>query len=495
MQFERFKHVYQSLRFRLTLWNSAVVLLTAVAALFALREGLRVTLMREIDQQLTEDAQEIELAIQDFYPNFNQIREELNRKAEGHKAHGLFVRLLGPKNEEIWMTAHPPGYELPEIDPSDEANLVTAGNYRLARQHVELKDGTIFRIRIGTSLEFVENDVARLTRIIILIGGFILVLSPVGGFWLAGRATRPLADMHRTAEALRPDQLGERLPIRGSGDELDRLSATINGLLDRIADYIDRHRQFLANAAHELRSPLAAVQSSVEVALNAGRTPREYDELLGEIAEECGALRILVNQLLTLAEVEMAGTQSPVEAVSLNPIVLRSIEMFGGVAEERGIDLKTGQFDQAVVFGNALRLRQVTNNLIDNALKFNQAGGWVKVEIRRDLKRPMTLLCVSDSGPGISKDDIPHIFDRFYRGDKARQRDNPLHGSGLGLSICHAIVTLYGGTISVDNSGQGTTFTVELRQADRSPTDPDEAAGYQSRGSASPSSVLPANSA
>jgi signal transduction histidine kinase len=468
MQFEQIKNVYRSLRFRLTLWNSAVVLLTAVAALFALREGLRVTLMREIDQQLSEDAQEIALAIRDFYPKLEQIPRELDRKAEGHKAHQLFVYVIDPNGKTLWATPGAPQHDLPDIEPSDAPNLMTDGNFRLARQHVKVSDGQVFRIRIGTSLDFVENDVSRLTRIIILIGGIILVLSPVGGYWLAGRATSPLADMHRTAEALRPDRLDERLPIRGSGDELDRLSATINGLLDRIADYIDRHRQFLANAAHELRSPLAAVQSSVEVALNAGRTPREYDELLGEIAEECGALRSLVNQLLTLAEVEMASTQSPIESVPLAQIVTRSVEMFRGVAEERGIDLRIDKLDNTVVYGHALRLRQVVNNLIDNALKFNHQGGSVRVDLRTDPGRPMAILRVRDSGPGISSDDIPHIFDRFYRGDKARQRDNPLHGSGLGLSICHAIVTFYGGTIAVESPlGQGTIFTVELRLADK----------------------------
>lgn len=466
MRFERLKHVYHSLRFRLTLWNSAVVLLTAIAALVALREGLRVTLLSETDEQLRGDAEEIKLAIGRFYPNLEQIRGELDRKAEGHKAHNLFVRLLGPSGEEVWSTANSPELELPDSVPINKAKFTTLEGYRLAGQEVQLADGVQFRMWIGTSLEFIDQDVARLTSIIVLIGGFILVLSPLGGFWLAGRATRPLAAMHRTAEALRPDRLGERLPIRGSGDELDRLSATINGLLDRIAAYIDRHRQFLANAAHELRSPLAAVQSSVEVALNSGRSPREYEELLGEINEECGALRVLVNQLLTLAELEVAGSQSPATTVPMHQVVAKSIEMFRGVTEERGIDLRIDRLDEAIVVGHALRLRQVVNNLLDNALKFNRPGGWVAVDLLRDPERNIARLQIRDSGPGISAEDIPHIFDRFYRGDKARQRDNPLHGSGLGLSICQAIVSLYGGTISVQSPAMnGAIFTVELRLA------------------------------
>ncbi|MCC7085764.1 MAG: HAMP domain-containing histidine kinase [Pirellulales bacterium] len=466
MRFEQFKHIYRSLRFRLTLWNSAVVLLTAIASLVALREGLRVTLLSETDQQLRGDAQEIKLTIERLDLSQKQIIGELERKAEGHKAQNMFVRLIGPNEENAWTTDGAPNLELPSVASSGAARMMTIDNYRLASESVHLPSGSEYRVWIGKSLDFIEQDVSRLTGIIVLVGGFILVLSPLGGYWLAGRATRPLADMHRTAAALRPDRMNERLPIRGSGDELDRLSDTINGLLDRIAAYIDRHRQFLANAAHELRSPLAAVQSSVEVALTAGRTPREYHDLLGEIAEECGALRVLVNQLLTLAEVEMAGTQSPIEAVDLGQVVVRSVEMFRGAAEERGIDLCIDRLDRTLVFGNALRLRQVVNNLIDNALKFNHSGGWVKVEVTSEPDSPMATLRVSDSGPGISAEDLSHIFDRFYRGDKARQRDNPLHGSGLGLSICHAIVTLYGGTIRAGGSpGEGATFIVQLRRA------------------------------
>jgi signal transduction histidine kinase len=150
--------------------------------------------------------------------------------------------------------------------------------------------------------------------------------------------------------------------------------------------------------------------------------------------------------------------------------------MFRGVTEERGIDLRIDRLDEAMVVGHAIRLRQVVNNLLDNALKFNRPHGWVAVDLKRDPVDQIARLRIRDSGPGISPQDIPHIFDRFYRGDKARQRDNPLHGSGLGLSICQAIVSLYGGTIFVESPGMnGTTFTVELRLAEQDASLPQHA--------------------
>ncbi|MDZ4820827.1 MAG: ATP-binding protein [Planctomycetota bacterium] len=463
MRFEQFKSVYRSLRFRLTMWNSAVVLLTAVAALFALREGLRVTLLHETDQRLNEDSNEIALAIRELYPDIQLIQKELERKAEGHRVHGFFVRLMGPDGNQIWATSKAPPLPGGKGSITDDNTLVTVGDNRITHRTIRLADGTVFRVRIGTSLRFIEDEVGRLTGIIVLIGGVILVLSPVGGYWLAGRATRPLADMHRTAAALRPDRLDERLQIRHTGDELDRLSETINGLLDRIASYIDRHRQFLANAAHELRSPLTAVQSSVEVALNVGRSPKEYEELLYEVADECANLRGLVNQVLMLAEVEIGATQTLIEEVPFHQIVAKSAEMFRGVAEERNIELRVGRLEKVVVTGQAIRLRQVLNNLIDNAIKFNQAGGWVSIELTVDLPKQQARLVIADSGPGIPEADLPHIFERFYRGDRGRTRDPAMHGSGLGLSICQAIVVLYGGSIKATNlPDHGVQFVVSI---------------------------------
>src|SRR5690606_2175146 len=135
-----------------------------------------------------------------------------------------------------------------------------------------------FVIHVGTPTEFINQDVAQVTRIAAPVGLFLLILSPVGGFILAGRATRPLKKIIRTTQHLRPSRPTDRLPIRGTGDELDQLSVTINDFLDKIADFLDRHREFTADAAHELRSPMTAILSSVEIARSKERTPAEYEE-------------------------------------------------------------------------------------------------------------------------------------------------------------------------------------------------------------------------
>ena len=325
----------------------------------------------------------------------------------------------------------------------------------------------------------VTNDIGKLTRLMAGAGVVILFVAPLSGYFLAGRATRPLARIIATAARLGPRHMEERLPIRGTQDELDQLSHTINRFLDLLRDYLDRNREFVANAAHELRSPLAAIQSSVEVTLNSDRSVEEYQDMLGEVADQCGHLRILVNQLLLLAETDAARFPMEASTVRFDLVVRKSVEMFAGVAEEQGVDLSTDVIEPLTVEGDGGRLRQVISNLIDNSLKFTPRGGQVRVTLRRDAAQGQMVLTVADTGDGISPEDLPHVFERFYRGDKSRQRQDLAHGNGLGLSICQSIVMAHGGTIAVESDlGRGTIFTVFLPWSAIPGAEPQAAPGF-----------------
>jgi signal transduction histidine kinase len=300
------------------------------------------------------------------------------------------------------------------------------------------------------------------------VGLIVLLISPVAGHLLTNRTIQPLAQMIRTTARLRPGELGQRMPIRGTGDELDSLARTINGLLDRIANYLRQEHDFLANAAHDLRTPLAAIRSNVEVALGGRRTEAEYRELLALVIEQCSALQTLVNQLLLLAETDADRLRTDAEPVALDQVVAQACEMFEAVAEVQGIELRLAAAPAAVE-GNRHHLRQVLNNLLDNAIKFTAASlvpgqrGRVEVELMPDLARREVRLRISDTGPGISAEHLPHVFERFYRADQARNRDGAARGSGLGLSICRAIVEAHRGSIYAKSKpGHGATFNVVL---------------------------------
>jgi heavy metal sensor kinase len=469
MLFARLRPLFRTLRFRLTFWNTAVVLLWVVVSLFLVHEGLEYALLQEIDSILLEETLEMGMAVEAMELDSDAIHKEMDRKATAHKTHGWFVQLLDTADSPLWTSGTtPPPEDHPALSEKSP-DVQTVGNYRVAQRRFESKAGRpAYWVRVATSLDSIAYRVRRRTIITACVGVVFSLLAPLGGYWLAGRATKPLAEIIRLAARLRPSDMGGRLKVRGTGDELDQLSQTINGLADRIANYLNRHREFIANAAHELRSPLAAIQASVEVALNSERTSEEYKELLISTMNELNGLTKLVNQLLVLAENDAGTLEIPRVAVRLDQIVEKSVDMFRAVAEDRGIKLQFSPGSQTMVLGDLTRLRQVVNNLIDNSIKFTPDKGLVDVSLWPDPDHGAFELRVADSGPGISPEDLPHVFERFYRPRRLRGGESS-RGSGLGLSICKAIVNAHGGRIRVLRTGEsGTVFSVTLPAAQSS---------------------------
>lgn len=458
----RHREIFGSLRLRLTVWNTAVVLLMVVFTLWGVREGLRLILWDEADKQLVEDAEEVARTYEHLYPNLPEIYDEFDRKAIVHTYRSLHIRIFDQNQELLWTSsANAPERPFSTEYFANGLKPVTVGQYRLVHIKIEKPGIPVVTIRVGMSSEPLEYDIALISRLLLVVGSAALLISPLGGFWLAGRATRPIAQIIDTTDRLHPTSLDERLPLRGTRDELDRLSATINGFLDRIAAYLQQNREFTANAAHELRSPLAAIQNSLEVALNSDRTVEEYKEMLAELLDECAALRTLVNQLLLLAESDSGGMQPGTETVVLDQIVRRAYDMFLGVAEAAHVELRQARIEPVRVSGDAGRLRQVVNNLLDNAIKYTRAGGKVTISLMVQPDDGTVRLTVRDSGVGISEEQLPHIFDRFFRGDKSRQRDRQTRGLGLGLAICQSIIAAHNGRIEVESAvDRGTAFTV-----------------------------------
>lgn len=455
----------RSLRARLTIWNSVVVFVVGLFALLAVRQGLYFALLHETDIVLREEAEEILLTIKQTYPDRDAILSELQRKTIVHEQEGWFVQLRDAPAHTVWKSPSTP-QELQDraFDPTQRGRSTTSGPYRLVELSLEQPDMPTFLVRVGTATRFIDNDVQQVTRIAAPVGLLLLLLAPLGGYVLSGRATQPLQEIISTTAKLRPDRLDDRLKTRGTHDELDQLSQKINAFLDEISRHLDEHRDFIANAAHELRSPLAALQSSIDVTLGQERSPAEYELLLGTLSEQCENLTTTVNQLLLLAE-NAPNRRGHLERkpVDFSDLVRRSVEMFSGVAEERGIDLKSTIDSNVIVNGEANGLRQVINNLLDNALKFTPSAGHIIVTLRSLPAENRIELIVMDSGQGIPATEQERIFERFYQVDRSHQRQSRRHGSGLGLSICRAIVDNHDGTICVESdTGQGSQFRVTL---------------------------------
>lgn len=463
MHFGLLKHLPPALRFRLTFWNTIVILVLVGSALCGVRELVRWTLISELNDGLSEDVLDVQLTIDRFGLDWAQLAAELDPKVESNKDRAWFVRIYSsPDGELLWTSRDAPMLNVPKAR-AVKPGTYDRGNYHLMQQSIPAGKRTPpLIVRVGVLRNRVDEDVWRLTEWMLTAFAVILIAAPLSGYWLAGRATRPLATILHTTARLHPDNLSERLPLRGSGDELDQLSATLNGMLDRLAAHLEQQRVFVANAAHELRSPLTAMRTALEVTLERERSPAEYRELFADLIEECASLGNLIKHLLLLAEGD-AGLLHADGQVRLDQLAQAATDMFQGIAEQRGITLQAHLPQAVAIRGNRVHLREVIHNLLDNALKFTPQGGEVSLEVRDGPGSTQAQLIVRDTGEGIPPEDLPNVFERFWRADKSRQRAQPGGGSGLGLSICQAIVHAYGGEIAlVSTLGKGTTVTVTL---------------------------------
>lgn len=455
---------WATLRVRLTLLNTGVVLFATIAALLAVRLAARSILYREADSVLRGEVREISMALEDLHPNRQAVVEELRRKTVGHRERGWFAQLLDGGGKTIWKSDNCPDVVAtwPILFEKRE-NLVQAGPYRFARRTATAPIDEAFHVRIGMPTAFLEQDVDSLSRILIPVGLVLSLLTPLAGYWLALRATSPIAEILRTADQLRPTRLGDRLEVRGTKDELDRLSLTINRLLDQVAGHVERQQQFVADAAHELRGPLAAIQTNLEVAASRDRSATEYRDTIEEVLDETRQLSRLTNDLLTLAEGESPADADMRTSVDWSAIASQTAAMFSGVAEDRSIRLVVDAPSGVTVWGDARQLRQVLSNLLDNAIRFTPAGGSVVVSLRKDLQSEEATMTVEDTGYGIEPRHLPWVFDRFFQADNARDRGAAGRGGGLGLAICRSIVERHGGRIGVHSQvGKGSMFTVTL---------------------------------
>lgn len=452
---------WATLRLRLTLWNTAVVLLATLATLAAVLVGSRAALFREADAVLAGEVAEIVLAIRDLHPDTQAVIEELRRKAVGHEQRGWFTQLLDASGTTLWSSEGCPA-EVLEVQgppPADHAahaiELVQVGDYRFAWQKVDTPSHSPLSVRIGMSTSYLDEDVNDLARLLVVIGALVGLLTPIGGFWLAVRATRPIADILKAAVRLEPTRLTDRLPVRGTNDELDRLARTINRLLDQIAKHVERQESFIADAAHELRGPLAAIRNTLEMALASRLSAEDSRQLLQEAIEQTSQLSKLASDLLVLAESSEISVPQYAADVDMQEIASGMVDMFSGAAEEAGIEVACevrGNTSRHLrVAGIATRLREVVSNLLENALRFTPRGGSIRVAVEAHPASRTISLIVEDTGCGIGESDIARVFDRFYQADASRSRRDGRRGGGLGLSICRAIIESHGGTIDLQS--------------------------------------------
>ena len=310
---------------------------------------------------------------------------------------------------------------------------------------------------ITSAIEIAQQAALRQVRRISFIGlGLILVMGGIGAYWLAGHALRPVRRASQTVRQISADTLGIRLPLDRPDDELKELADSFDTMLDRLEYAFEQQARFVADAAHELRTPLSVLRTNLEVIrADSMATLDDYQEL-GEVLERALArVERLVADLLLLVTEE----RPPMDETALGPLLEDVLLDLKSLAEEHQVVLCHTGDASVTVPGNALLLARAFTNLIENGIRYNHPGGEVVVTIRRDVA--WAVVTVADTGIGIPPEEQVHVFERFYRINRSRARHKG--GAGLGLSIVAHIVQQHGGQVQVESaSGIGSTFTVRL---------------------------------
>ena len=333
-------------------------------------------------------------------------------------------------------------------------------------------DGRLIEVEAGTSLFSMQQTLHSLTKILTIATILILTLATIGGYLLMTQPLRPLVVLTSKAADIGRKRLGERLPVIPTGDELERLTHSLNGMIDRLEDALNHNHRFSADASHELRTPLTIMRGELEEMLRIEELPPQAVENLVSTLEEIDRMSRIVNSLMTITRLDAGGERMTMQVLDLSELVRTTMDHMRLLAEEKGLPLNCECEREIYVYADPMRIKQVLVNLIDNAIKYTQPGedfresslqgsACGRVDIAVFASDSRACLKIADQGFGIAPEVLPHIFDRFYRADFARSRD--AGGVGLGLAIVKAIVTAHDGSVSITSTlDQGSTVLVQL---------------------------------
>ena len=313
-------------------------------------------------------------------------------------------------------------------------------------------------VLVGRSLAPELAAMRRLALWLSAAGAAVLLLGLAGGWWVATRAIRPVEAISGTAAKIAGGDLSQRINTADTDSELGRLAGVLNSTFARLEAAFAQQARFTSDASHELRTPVSVILSQTQTALSRERTSPEYREALEACQRAAQRMRSLTESLLQLARLDAGQEPMKRERLDLSRVAGECVELVRPLAAERGVQIHC-ELPPLECLGDAERISQVVTNLLTNAIHFNRDQGEVRLSARAEGN--LALLTVADTGQGIPAEDLPHLFERFYRADQSRSR---IQGrNGLGLAICKAIVDAHGGTIQVASQpGAGSTFTVKL---------------------------------
>jgi two-component system, OmpR family, heavy metal sensor histidine kinase CusS len=459
-----------SIRWRLTLWYGLVLGIVLIvfggAVYVAMRHALLARTDVALDGELDEISEDVQAA-----KDWTKLSEQLKRRFARHEMYEFQVSQVNGQPFFQSDRLKPRRLRVPSVSSSlkhldfetvrlgtDNVSLGSLGNLRVMSALVSGPAGPVV-VQTATSIASIDQELAELLTILLLAGPLALVCALGGGYMLARTALAPVDRMVQTADQITATRLDQRIDITRTDDELGRLARTLNGMIARLERSFEEIRRFTADAAHELRTPIAVLRNEAEVALRKPREPEQYRLILEDQLEELERLSRLVERLLFLCREDAGLVPKSRELVRLDEVVKVVAEQMRVVAEQKALRLEAGRVVPCQVKGDADQLHRLLFNLLDNAIKFTPATGTVTVETT--CVNAEVSLVITDSGVGIPTEHLPHVFKRFYRVDPARGWE--VSGAGLGLAIARSIAEAHGGSIAMESTvGEGTRVIVTL---------------------------------
>ena len=483
--------MFRSIRFVLTLWYIGI--LTIILCLFSstLYSKVSVNLDRHINETIASQADSIADTIFAFWKaeqgpaKTNTIQEEIKygefpalvqrwfdrtRKLEKNLS-----RLVGVDGSMLCVSMYFAELQIPLEDPIIAKALAGRTSYQTLERYGRrirlitrpiVEDGQVlYVVQIASSLKHADASLEQLRNWLLWLVPLTIFLTSAVGWFLATAALKPVGQMIQKAQSIGIKDLHERIEVPKTGDELEELAKTFNGLLSRLDKSFHRLRQFSAATAHELRTPLSIMKGELEVTLRKPRQNEEYQTLLYTQLEVLTELANIVEQLLTLAYTEEGEEAIEWEEILLGQLIGRMVDAWQKAAEKKEIVIHFSEQDPALILGEKRLLERLVANFLDNAIKHTPLHGQIDVEILR--RGDEACLVVQDSGPGITPEELPKIFDKFFRRNKWDKSEGS--GVGLGLGLCRWIAESHKGRIEVDAApGKGARFVISFPAIERS---------------------------
>ncbi|HEY4359667.1 MAG TPA: HAMP domain-containing sensor histidine kinase [Bryobacteraceae bacterium] len=437
-----------SIRFRLTVWYAAI--LTAGLGLFAgaIWFALRARLLSEVDEDLQDRTAQFE-----HYFRTESSELPLSRVADELQE---FCEALPPRTYIVVQGTQGFAFQYPSRLPEH------AASYRKLHRQFTLNN-QVFELESGSPIGSVVHTLDLLRLLLLSLLPAVIAIACAGGWWLSGRALKPVQQITAAAVTIGIENLSERLPVPATGDELARLTEVLNSMLARLESAVRALSRFVADASHELRTPLAVIRTTAELALRRERAPESYRDSLQEVALETQRMTQLVEDLLILARGSEEMSELPQAPLDVREVLTEVCTELRPLADKRDVRIRTSLGnDPGTISANRPALHRLFVILIDNALKYSRPTGEVIVTV--DHSPSHVAVVIQDFGTGISESDLPHIFERFYRAALSSE------GHGLGLALADRIAKAHSATIEVRSTeGQTSIFRVSFQPRDPSP--------------------------